>query len=129
MARRFGGVIVALGLMMGGGMADAWAVADVSVRPVLPDRQVLPGPVRSTSRAEPAAKSTGSSGVTPAELSIPTSNQVEPVGFSILEFVVDGSTLLSREKIDEVLNKYKGPGKTIKDIDRARVELEKAYQQ
>ncbi|MDP1949359.1 MAG: ShlB/FhaC/HecB family hemolysin secretion/activation protein [Nitrospirota bacterium] len=128
MVRRFGGVIVALGLMMGGGMADAWAVADVSVQPVLPDRPVLPGPARPASPAEPPAKSTGSNGATPAEPSTPASNHVEPVGFSILEFVVDGSTLLSREKIDEVLNKYKGPGKTIKDIDRARVELEKAYQ-
>jgi hemolysin activation/secretion protein len=57
-----------------------------------------------------------------------TSGQAEEAGFTIQEFLVEGSTLLSQEKIDDVLKQFKGPGKTIKDIEQARLELEKAYQ-
>ncbi|MCP9443007.1 MAG: hypothetical protein NNA20_10455 [Nitrospira sp.] len=49
-------------------------------------------------------------------------------GFTIVDFLVEGSSLLSQDKIDEVLGQFKGRGKTIRDIERARIELEKAYQ-
>jgi hemolysin activation/secretion protein len=52
----------------------------------------------------------------------------EQPSFAIRAFAVQGSTLLSPERIDEVLGRFRGPGKTIKDIERARGELEKAYQ-
>jgi len=48
--------------------------------------------------------------------------------FAIREFVVDGSRLLSPDAVAQVLDKHKGPDKTIKDIEQARLDLEKAYQ-
>ena len=118
-----------LGIIMGVGVADTWAASDLSIPPVMPDRSAVPGSAQPPSRSELPAKSTGVNAVSPTEQPTPTTNQAESAGFTILEFVVDGSTLLPRDKIDEILNKHKGPGKTIKDIERARVELEKAYQQ
>jgi hemolysin activation/secretion protein len=50
-------------------------------------------------------------------------------GFVIRELVVEGSNLLPPEATAKILDKHKGPDKTIKDIERARLELEKAYQQ
>lgn len=49
-------------------------------------------------------------------------------GFTIRQFVVDGSALLALDKIRGLLKKHEGPGKQIADIERARAELEKAYQ-
>ena len=49
-------------------------------------------------------------------------------GFTIREFLVEGSSLLSPKAIGEALDKHKGPNKTIKDIETARLELERAYQ-
>jgi hemolysin activation/secretion protein len=48
-------------------------------------------------------------------------------GFPIREFVVEGNSILSEDRINEVLAKHKGERKTIKDIDTARRELEQAY--
>jgi hemolysin activation/secretion protein len=129
MARGLGGVSVALGILIGMGVAEAWALSDVSIRPVPPDRPVM---LASSQPPPPSAASVqdrSSQAENPAQSSTPPPNETETPGFPILEFVVEGSTLLSRDKINEVLNKYKGQGKTIKDIERARVELEKAYQQ
>ena len=129
MAKRLGGVIVALGIIMGVGVTDAWAVSDSSVRPGRSDRPVLPGPAQPPPRSESPVRNESDNAVSPAEPSTLPSNQPESAGFTILEFVVEGSTLLTHDTIKEVLNKYLGPGKTIKDIEQARVELEKAYQQ
>ena len=52
----------------------------------------------------------------------------EPTGFELKTFVVEGSTLLPQEKIEEVLGKYKGRGRQMADLERARGALEKAYQ-
>lgn len=52
----------------------------------------------------------------------------DAVGFAIKEFVVEGSTLLPQDKINEIVGKYKGPGKQMADLEQARAELEKAYQ-
>jgi hemolysin activation/secretion protein len=49
-------------------------------------------------------------------------------GFTIKEFVVEGSDLLSQDKIIETVGKYRGPGKQMADLEQARAELEKAYQ-
>jgi len=51
----------------------------------------------------------------------------EPSGFIVDRYVVDGNTLLPEEKIEAVLAKHKGVGKQFKDLDQARIELEKAY--
>lgn len=47
--------------------------------------------------------------------------------FVIREFDVEGNTLLSKERVAEVLAKHKGDKKTIKDIDKVRLDLERAY--
>jgi hemolysin activation/secretion protein len=121
---------MALGIIMGVGVADTWAVSNFSAQSGPPtDQPVIPGPAQLPVRTESPVKNKAGDAVSQTEPSSPSSNPVEPGGFTILNFVVEGSTLLSSDKIDAVLNKYKGPGKTIKDIERARVELEKAYQQ
>lgn len=125
MARRLVAVIVVLGVIMGVGVADTWAVSEFSV---MPDRPVPPDPAKPPTRSESPAKDKVGEAVSPSEPSNLPPSQVEPAGFTIREFAVEGSTLLSRDKINEVLNKHKGQGKTIKDIEQARVELEKAYQ-
>ena len=108
---------------------DTWAAPDFSVRPASQDRPVPTAQVQPQSRPELPVENKAGGGVSPTEATSPPQNQAESSGFTILEFVVEGSTLLSRDKVDEVLNKHKGSGKTIKDIELARVELEKAYQQ
>jgi hemolysin activation/secretion protein len=50
-----------------------------------------------------------------------------PSAVTISKFKVEGNTLLTQEKIDAVLDKYKGVAFQIKDADQARIELEKAY--
>lgn len=72
-----------------------------------------------------AAQEPAASGERRAEPAVP---QQEAVGFTIKEFVVEGSTLLPPSKIDEITGKYRGPGKQMADLERARAELEKAYQ-
>ncbi len=52
----------------------------------------------------------------------------ERPGFEIKTFVVEGSALLPPDKIDEVLGKYKGHGRQMADLERARGALERAYQ-
>ena len=54
--------------------------------------------------------------------------QPESTGFAVDQYLVEGNTLLPADKLDGVLNKYKGPRLTIKDIEKARVELEKTFQ-
>jgi hemolysin activation/secretion protein len=65
---------------------------------------------------------------TPKTVEPPAPAEPDNTGFLIKEFIVEGSTLLPQMKIDEVLGKYKGPGKQLADLERARAELEKAYQ-
>lgn len=59
---------------------------------------------------------------------LPAGVQGVAVGFAIKEFVVEGSTLLPQDKINEIVGKYTGPGKQMTDLEQARAELEKAYQ-
>jgi len=49
--------------------------------------------------------------------------------FDVLEFVVEGNTLLAPELVEQVLSPYMGPGKTFKDIEAARNALEKTFQE
>lgn len=51
----------------------------------------------------------------------------QDVRFAVTTFVVDGNTILAQNKIDAILEKYKGNDLSLRDIERARVELEKAY--
>ena len=64
----------------------------------------------------------------PNRVETPQPDESEDQGFLITEFVVEGSALLPQGKIDEVLGKYKGAGRQMADLERARGELEKSYQ-
>jgi hemolysin activation/secretion protein len=128
-----GGVMV-VGMLMGFMGADiADAGADPSMRPLL-HRAVEH--VASSGQFPSNVASNGlSDGVTTVSSASPSQSSerqapsTEPEGFAISEFVVEGSTLLPPDKINEVVGKFKGEGKTIKDVEQARLELEKAYQQ
>lgn len=91
-------------------LAGAAAIADPGVVTGAPQADT-PAP-RSSAAAEPS----------------PPAERQETDGFTIRQFVVDGSALLAPEKIRGLLKKHEGPGKQIADIERARAELEKAYQ-
>lgn len=56
-----------------------------------------------------------------------TTKQNESSGFTVDRYLVDGNTLLSDATIEGVLEKHKGVGKHFKDLDQARMDLEKAY--
>jgi hemolysin activation/secretion protein len=47
--------------------------------------------------------------------------------FPILEYRVEGNTLLSRIEIEKAVTPYLGVGKSIKDVEAARQNLEKTY--
>lgn len=47
--------------------------------------------------------------------------------FDILEYQVDGNTVLPQGKIEEAVYPYMGEGKSIATVEEARVALEKAY--
>lgn len=47
--------------------------------------------------------------------------------FDILEYVVDGNSLLSDRTIEKVMATYLGEAKTLRDVDGARSALERAY--
>ncbi len=53
--------------------------------------------------------------------------QVRPGAMTVSKFNVEGNTILIQQKIDEILDKYKGAPFQFKEVDQARAELEKAY--
>jgi hemolysin activation/secretion protein len=56
----------------------------------------------------------------PADAPVPT--------FDVLEYVVEGNTVLPPEQVELLVQPYMGPGRTFKDVEAARTALEKAYQ-
>jgi hemolysin activation/secretion protein len=50
-----------------------------------------------------------------------------PTAMTISKFNVEGNTILTQDKIDAILDKYKGAAFQFKDADQARLDLEKAY--
>lgn len=51
-----------------------------------------------------------------------------PVTFAVMEFAVEGNTVMPPVVLERVLSSYMGPGKSISDLEAARSALEKAYQ-
>ncbi len=49
--------------------------------------------------------------------------------FNVFEFKVDGNTVLPKVKIEEAVYPFLGETKTIEDVEKARVALEKKYQE
>ena len=62
---------------------------------------------------------------TPAQPQKPAAGQSKP--FSILEYDVEGNTLLPVMDVERAVMEFLGENKTIKDIEAARVRLEKSY--
>jgi hemolysin activation/secretion protein len=56
----------------------------------------------------------------------PAKAPVEP-RFDILEYRIEGNSVLSREQIERAVYPHLGPRRTIADVERARADLEKAY--
>jgi hemolysin activation/secretion protein len=48
--------------------------------------------------------------------------------FDVLEFEIEGNTVLPALAIERAVYPFLGPGKTIDDVQGARAALEKAYQ-
>ena len=71
---------------------------------------------------------TGLSEAAPSSTEVPVSPPSQKSGtVRITEFRVEGNTLLTRDTIDVILEKYKGTAARFQEIDQARLELEKAY--
>ncbi len=65
-----------------------------------------------------------------AGLALQASAQTAPAQprFDILEFIVEGDTLLGSAAIERAVYAFLGPGRTVGDAEGARKALEKAYQ-
>lgn len=61
-------------------------------------------------------------------LSVQAAPAPREVRFDVMEYVIDGNTVLPPNLVEKVLQPYLGPGKTFKDLEAAREALEKAYQ-
>ncbi len=60
-----------------------------------------------------------------AQVSAPA--QEQPVVFDVMEYRVEGNTVLPAIMIEKVLYPHLGTAKKIEDVEKARVDLEKAY--
>lgn len=56
-----------------------------------------------------------------------TAETLQAVRFAVTTFQVEGNTILDQSKIDRLLETYKGGERLMKDVEQARVELEKLY--
>jgi hemolysin activation/secretion protein len=52
----------------------------------------------------------------------------QEVRFDLLEFRIEGNTVLGVPQIEQVVTPFLGPGRTMSDVESARSALEKAYQ-
>ena len=89
----------------------------------VPNAEAQPAPVGTqpapATRAQPPAPATGAA---------PPPAKAAPVQtFAVLEFQVEGNTLLSRLEVERAVMPYLGENKTIKDVEAARTQLERVY--
>ncbi len=63
----------------------------------------------------------------PAAASAPAAADAQP-HFDILEFQVEGNTVLPDEAIEQAVTPFLGPGQTMDSVEAARAALEKVYQ-
>lgn len=57
-----------------------------------------------------------------------TAESTQGVRFDVLEFEVDGNTVLPVEAVERAITPYLGLGKAFADVEAARAALEKTYQ-
>ena len=93
-----------------------------------PEDAVRPGSGhnKAASPSDPTRPDTGENRKNGEPDPAPTEDK-QAVSFAITTYVVDGNTILAQSTIDDLLAKYKGSGLQVSDIEKARVELEKAY--
>jgi hemolysin activation/secretion protein len=82
---------------------------------------------RTIAKEAMAVSSSGPDESAPPTQSQEPKPQAEPAGFAVDRYLVEGNSLLSEEVIDAILAKYKRGSLSIKDIEQAKNELEKAY--
>lgn len=63
-----------------------------------------------------------------ATLPVPVSAPAPVVTYDIQEVQVEGNTVLPVPLIEQIMQPFNGPGKTLADLEKARAELERAYQ-
>jgi hemolysin activation/secretion protein len=71
---------------------------------------------------------------TPNDAAAPAAGQPEAQAraeprFDILEYRVEGNSVLTREQIERAVYPHLGPRRTIADVERARGSLEKTYRE
>jgi hemolysin activation/secretion protein len=81
------------------------------------------GPAPPSAAAAPAAAP-----APPASAAKPAAAPAaKPQPFDVLEYDIEGNTLLKPIDIERAVTPFLGPGRTIRDIESARQQLEKAY--
>ncbi len=68
---------------------------------------------------------TGMNGLVPRQAGQP--DPTKPAPMTLSKINVEGNTILTQDKIDAILDKYKGVAFQFKDVNQARGELEQAY--
>jgi len=84
----------------------------------LPKSPVASAASDQSKTGEPSVKPEGDSN---------TAETLQTVRFAVTTFQVEGNTILDQSKIDRLLETYKGGERQMKDVEQARVELEKLY--
>ena len=109
---------VAAGLCSGVIVILSVALPGLSFGQVLRSKTLLAASPGSAAQIEsPPAKAQG------------PGSQGESSGFTVDRYLVEGNTLLPEEKIDSLLAKHRRTGMTIKDLEQAKNDLEKAYRE
>lgn len=62
-----------------------------------------------------------------AQKPVPAASAAEASTFDVLEFVIDGNTVLPRTMVEKAIYSFLGERRTIKDVESARDALERAY--
>lgn len=79
-----------------------------------------------TAASAPAGSASAASAVVAAPAPAPAPDAIPT--FDILEYVIEGNTVLSVVDIERAVTPYLGEGKTLREVEGARKALEEAYQ-
>jgi len=83
----------------------------------------------ASAAAQPSDKAVNAAPPSPAQTAPAQTGAAAPVRhFDILEYVVDGNTVLDAPDIEEAVYPYLGESRTADDVDRARNALQDVYQ-
>ncbi len=89
------------------------------------------GAAPATAAGEATQAPPGSAGAKPPAPAASSAKQPTPAApvrqFPILEYQIDGNTLLSVPEVERAVTPHLGESRSIKDIEAARAQLEKAY--